>query len=68
MCHELHRKKESSGNFNSTQDSGIQTIPEEIQSNQLKPGMFRTVLRDMLSLLNDLNSEFTEMVLLRDNM
>ncbi|CAG2160348.1 unnamed protein product [Oppiella nova] len=60
-CHELHRKRESSGNFNSTQDSGIQTIPEEIPINQLKSGMFRTIVRDLISLLNDLNTEYSEM-------
>ncbi|CAG2119632.1 unnamed protein product, partial [Medioppia subpectinata] len=60
-CHELHRKRENSGNFNSTQDSGIQTIPEEIPINQLKNGMFRTIVRDLVSLLNDLNMEYNEM-------
>jgi len=64
-CNELHRKRDGrdgSGNFNSTQDSGIQTIPEEIQTNQLKTGMFRSVVSDLLSLLNELNPEFNEMV------
>ncbi|CAG2118059.1 unnamed protein product, partial [Medioppia subpectinata] len=46
---------------NSTQDSGIQTIPEEIPINQLKNGMFRTIVRDLVSLLNDLNMEYNEM-------
>ncbi|XP_054167914.1 bicaudal D-related protein homolog isoform X2 [Oppia nitens] len=59
--HDLHRKKDNSGNFNSTQDSGI---PDEQPIHQIKSGMFKTIVRDLISILNDLNSDFTEMVCL----
>ena len=62
-CHELHRKKDGSGHF--SQDSGIQTIPEEISSNQLKNGMLRNVMKDLVSLLNELNSEYNDMVIIK---
>lgn len=62
-CHDLQRKKDNSGNFNSTQDSGILATPEEINVNQIRVGMLRSVMRELQSLLNDSNLDYSDVVI-----
>ena len=52
VCRDLQRRKDS-GNFNSTQDSGVPGTPEEMHANQIRVGMLRNAIKELKSLILD---------------
>ncbi|RWS17805.1 bicaudal D-related protein-like protein, partial [Dinothrombium tinctorium] len=60
LCHDLQRRKDNNGSFNSTQDSGVPATPEEIQTSQIRVGMISAVVKELKLQLNDVLSEYYE--------
>ena len=48
---EIQRRKEHSGNFNSSTDSGVPATPEEMHTNDLRPGMVSAAMKELSALL-----------------
>lgn len=55
MCQDLHRRRENSGHFNSTGDSGIPATPEDINCNHVRPGMISAAFKEYKQLLEEMD-------------
>ena len=55
LCSDVQRRKEHSGNFNSTTDSGVPSTPEEMHTNDLRPEMLTAVMKEFSALLTESN-------------
>lgn len=54
LCRDLHRRRESSGHFNASPDSGVPSSPEEVPSSQMRSGLLTGVVKDLHELIKDI--------------